>query len=62
MYRKIKVSDRKPEVEKVVIGLWDADLTASRAVVLQEAGYWNEAHEGYECDQPDYWLEEIEKL
>lgn len=54
---RVSVEERLPEVEKHVLGIWNTG--ESGTVVINENGYWYSFEAQSECDQPDFWLEEV---
>ncbi|WP_262246968.1 hypothetical protein [Parapedobacter soli] len=63
VFRKVLVKERKPQTDTPVIGGWDHDQTGSIVVEMHDNGYWflsNKELGPADCDEPDWWLEEIE--
>jgi fructose/tagatose bisphosphate aldolase len=57
VYITNKVSEIKPEIDKKVIGISvEKDVST---VSLSENGYWYSYEHECECDEPEYWLEEV---
>ena len=61
-YREVLVKDRKPEVGKKVIGIGVGICKDVSTVRLNENGYWDSMEWESECDEPEFWLEEIPDL
>lgn len=62
-YQEVPLSGkdrREPEVSKPVIGIWHEPYFEVQLVYLEESGYWFLVNDTADCDEPDYWLEEIE--
>ena len=58
IYRKVNVSEKPPEIDKPVIAIYESGETFR--AVLSDNGYWFCVDECSDCDEPDYWMEEIE--
>jgi len=60
MYKKIKTEKRKPEIDKSVIAIWEKPHFESQIATMDKNGYWFLYYYTCDCDEPDYWLEEVE--
>ncbi|TCV17170.1 hypothetical protein EDC17_101189 [Sphingobacterium alimentarium] len=49
-----------PKEQQHVIVYWDKEPLSSRVANRSKNGYWFLSDEPCDCDEPDYWLEEIE--
>lgn len=49
-----------PKEHLHVIVFWNEEPLSSRIAYRSENGYWFLSDEPCDCDEPDYWLEEIE--
>lgn len=61
MYVKVKISDRLPEFGKVVYIGYEKYPGQGVMAYVGENGYWYCTVDGLdgECDEPDFWLEEL---
>ncbi len=60
IFRQVSVMERLPKIDQIVVGFWDEFPDQCSKVVYGESGYWTEMNDYSECDQPNYWLEEVE--
>lgn len=58
---KVRTSEKKPTVDTPVIAGWDEHPETVRKVIRSENGYWFLADDAFDCDEPDWWLEERRK-